>query len=417
MWRLAQSCNSVFKGPFYSAAFAPLRLCERPVRGRLCLEARYAVSLLCVLCSIGAAPALAVDHVTLRRDGKTLEVTGRVLTEAKDGGLLMLGRDGMLWAIPPEEQVEHTTDKRPFEPLSRDEVSKQVLAGLPHGFRVYPTAHYLIFYNTSPAYAQWCGSLFERLHMAFLNFWSRRGFELHAAEFPLVAVVFSDKPSYIHFTRPEIGDAGESIIGYYALLGNRMTMYDLTGVESQRRRGGRTKTAAQVNQILSQPEAERTVATIVHEATHQIAFNCGLHTRLSDCPRWFSEGIAEYFETPDLRSAKGWSGIGAVNEVRLAGFQRYATSRPANSLETLLRDDARFGDPKRSLDAYSEAWALSYFLIQKHQKQYIAYLAMLSQKKPLLMDNAKERLEQFRQAFGELKPLDVEFQRYMDRLR
>ena len=161
----------------------------------------------------------------------------------------------------------------------------------------------------------------------------------------------------------------------------------------------------------------RTVATIVHEATHQIAFNCGLHTRLSDCPRWFSEGIAEYFETPDLRSAKGWSGIGAVNPPRLARFQQYAAARPANSLETLLRDDARFSDPKHSLDAYAEAWALTYFLIRKHPKEYVAYLAMLSKKKPLLQDVPDKRLEQFRQAFGELKPLDVEFQRYMDRLR
>jgi len=361
--------------------------------------------------------ALAVDQVTLRRDGKTIEVTGRILTEAKDGGLLVTARDGVLWLIPPEEQVEHTADKQPFQSYTRDEISKRLLAQLPRGFRTHSTTHYLIFYNTSPAYAQWCGSLFERLYMAFINFWSRKGFELHPPEFPLVAVVFADKQSYLEHTRPELGEAGESIMGYFALLSNRMTMYDLTGVESQGRGAGRTKTAAQINLILARPEALRTVATIVHEATHQIAFNCGLHTRLSDCPRWFSEGIAEYFETPDLRSAKGWSNIGAVNPPRLAQFQQYAAARPANSLETLLRDDARWTDPKQSLDAYAEAWALTYFLIHKHPKEYVAYLAMLSKKKPLLQDGPGKRLEQFRQAFGELGPLDVEFKRYMGRLR
>jgi hypothetical protein len=374
---------------------------------------------LCVaLCFISSAPAFAVDQVTLRRDGKTIEVTGRILTEAKDGGLLMLARDGTLWAIQPDEKVERTSDSKPFEPLTRDEIAKRLLAELPRGFRTHSTSHYLIFYNTSPAYAQWCGSLFERLYMAFINFWSRKGFELHPPEFPLVAIVFADKQSYLDFTRPELGDAGESIIGYYAYLStNRMTMYDLTGAGSQGRGGGRSKSAAQINQVLARPEALRTVATIVHEATHQIAFNCGLHTRSSDCPRWFSEGIAEYFETPDLRSAKGWSVIGAVNATRLDNFERYAAARPANSLETLLRDDARFSDPKHSLDAYAESWALTYFLIRKHPKQYVAYLAMLSKKKPLLYDSPEKRLEQFRQAFGELKPLEAEFQRYMDRLR
>ena len=42
---------------------------------------------------------------------------------------------------------------------------------------------------------------------------------------------------------------------------------------------------------------------------------------------------------------------------------------------------------------------------------------MLSKKKPLLQDGPAKRLEEFRQAFGELKPLDAEFQRYLDRLR
>lgn len=366
---------------------------------------------------LSATSGIALDQVTLRRNGKTIEVTGQVVTEAKDGGLLMLARDGTLWAIPPDEQVEHTSDKRAFAPLSRDEIAKQVLAQLPAGFRVHSTSHYLILYNTSTAYAQWCGSLFERLYMAFINFWSHRGFELHPPEFPLVAVVFADKQSYIDFTRPELGDAGDAVIGYFGLLSNRMTMYDLTGIESEGRRNGRMKTAAQINQILAGPQASRIVATIVHEATHQIAFNCGLHTRLSDCPRWFSEGIAQYFETPDLQSAKGWKGIGTVNAVRLEGFERYAASRPAHSLATLLRDDVRFSDPKHSLDAYAESWALTYFLIRKHPKQYVAYLAMLSKKKPLLTDGPKDRIEQFQQAFGDLKTLDVEFRRYMERLR
>ncbi len=374
------------------------------------------IAALCIIfCLASAVPALAVDQVTLRRGGKTIEVTGRVLIHAKDGGLLLLGQDGTIWAIPPEEQVEHTADKQPFQPLGRDELAKRVLAELPRGFRAHSTAHYLIFYNTSPAYAQWCGSLFERLYLAFLNFWSRRGFDLHAPEFPLVAVVFADRQSYLDFTRPELGNAGETIIGYYALLSNRMTMYDLTGVESEGR-GGRGRTAAQINQVLARPAALQTVATIVHEATHQIAFNCGLHTRLSDCPRWFSEGIAEYFETPDLHSAKGWKNVGAVNQTRLEGFLHYAAARPANSLERLLRDDARFSDAKRSLDAYAESWALTYFLLHKHPKQYVTYLAMLSKKKPLLRDAPEKRLDEFRQAFGDLKPLDAEFQRYIERL-
>ena len=370
------------------------------------------------LCFVVVSPAWALDQVTLRRDGKELEVAGRVLVTAQDGGLLLLARDGVLWLIPPQEQVKHSSDAAPFTPLTRDEMSKQVLAELPRGFQVHHTAHYLIFYDTSPAYAKWCGLLFEQLYLAFTNCWTHHKFELSEPEFPLVAVVFADRPSYLRFSRPELGEAAESIIGYFGLTSNRMTMYDLTGRGSHGH--GHTATTAQIYDILAQPEALRTVSTIVHEATHQIAFNCGLHTRLSDCPRWFSEGIAMYFETPDLRNVKikkGWSRIGEVNRPRLEQFAEYLATRPANSLETLLRDDKRFVGSKRVLSAYAEAWALTYFLIHKHPKEYVSYLRLLSAKKPLWQDGPERRLDEFRRIFGELPPLNAEFLRYMPRAR
>jgi hypothetical protein len=200
-------------------------------------------------------------------------------------------------------------------------------------------------------------------------------------------------------------------------MSNRMTMYDLTGMASQGGRPGRVVSTAEINQVLAQPDALQTVATIVHEATHQIAFNCGLHARLSDCPRWFSEGIAVYFETPDLRSAKGWGKLNNVNRPRLDRWQQYLPTRPADSLEMLIRDDKRFTDAKQALDAYSEAWALTYFLLANHPKEYLAYLHTLSAKKPLLQDGPERRLNEFQRAFGDIKRLDGEFLRYMARFR
>ncbi len=363
------------------------------------------------------ASASALDRVTLKRDGKQIYVEGRLLTTAQDGGLLLLGRDGVLWAIPPEEKIKHTRNDTPFEVLSAEEMSKHLLAELPERFRVHSTAHYLILHDTSRAYAKWCGSLFERLYMRFTNYWSRKGFELTEPKFPLVAIVFTDKASYLRFSRSELGDAGESIIGYYSLRTNRMTMYDLTGLEALRRFRGSRGTSARINQILARPEAARQVATIIHEATHQIAFNCGLHTRYSDCPVWFSEGIAVFFETPDLRSSKGWGSLGGVNLSRLIQFRRYLPNRPVDSLERLIRDDKRFRDTEQATDAYAETWALTYFLLHRRTKQYIEYLQMLSAKKPLFKDGPQQRLAQFREVFGETERLDAEFVRYMTRVR
>jgi hypothetical protein len=173
-------------------------------------------------------------------------------------------------------------------------------------------------------------------------------------------------------------------------------------------------TPARINQILSQPRAERTVATIVHEATHQIAFNSGLQVRFADVPFWLSEGIAIYFETPDLKRSKGWGGIGAVNRVNLLNFRKYLETRPRGSLAQLLSDDKRFRDPKTSADAYAEAWALNYFLIRTRKAAYIRYLQDLAALPPQRFLEPDERIAQFRQHFGDdLDALEAEFLKHM----
>jgi hypothetical protein len=297
-------------------------------------------------------------------------------------------------------------------------MAKKTLAALPKGFNAYHTEHYTIFYNGSQSYAQWCGALFERLFMAFRNAWSHQGFEMAKPEVRLVAVVFADKASYVKYSEKLLGDAADSIFGYYEPeTTNRITMYDLTdtgvaGPAPSRRVGPATRIA----QFLASPNAPGAVSTIVHEATHQIAFNSGLHQRLSDCPKWFSEGIAMYCETPDVRGNKGWAGIGVVNRTRLDQFQQFLQQRrPVKSLKSLIENDERLIETKGILDAYAESWALTYFLIHKHPKEYIAYLKDLSRKQPLVLDGKEKRLAQFEKHFGKIDTLEAEFVKYMEK--
>ena len=370
-----------------------------------------------IACVVVGSPAVAVELVSLERDGKKIHVSGKVLVEAEDGGLLLLDTAGTLWAIQPAELTKRTSDDKPFEPMTASELADALLKELPAGFRVHHTAHYLVCYNTSPAYAQWCGSLYERLYMAFTNYWKQRGLDVEEPEFPLVAVVFGSKQSYAAYAKPELGEAAESIIGYYSLRSNHVNMYDLTGADTLQT-GAPVNSLSHINRILSRPDAGRTVATIIHEATHQLAFNCGIQQRYSDIPLWVSEGIAVYFETPDLSSTRGWRAIGTVHNLRLQQFRKYLPSRPADSLRTLLANDHRFREGRTATDAYAEAWALNYYLLRKHPKEYARYLKNLSAKKPLVYDEPEERLQDFRQAFGmSLDELDADFLRYMDRIR
>lgn len=375
----------------------------------------FVLSLAIVACLL-ASPCLALEHVSFRQDGREHKVSGKLLLTAQDGGLMLLGRDGAIWAVQPDEILERTSDTTPFEPFSAEELSKRLLEELPEGFDVYRTNHYLIAFNTSREYAQWCGSLFERLYSGFTNYWEKRGFPVVEPEFPLVAIVFRNREQYVRHARAEVGEAVDSVIGYYSMKSNHMTMFDLSGTSSAATQG-RGSISVQIQRILSQPGAAWNVATIVHEAAHQIAFNCGLHARFSDCPRWFSEGIAMFFETPDLSSPRGWAGIGTVNRVRIERFRKLLPGRPSNSLVSLLSEDKRFLEAATSLDAYAEAWALTYFLAKQYPRQYLSYTKMLSAKKPMLWDDPQTRLQEFREAFGEPEAIDREFLRFMSRQR
>ena len=131
-------------------------------------------------------------------------------------------------------------------------------------------------------------------------------------------------------------------------------------------------------------------------------------------PFWVSEGIAIYFETPNLESTKGWRNIGGINRVNLVNFRKFLPRRPAGSLELLLTDDKRFRDPATSADAYAEAWALTYYFLQTKSEAYLKYLAALAEQKPLIELEPAQRIKQFREFFGQdLNALENDFLRYM----
>ena len=160
------------------------------------------------------------------------------------------------------------------------------------------------------------------------------------------------------------------------------------------------------------------VATIIHEATHQLAYSSGIHQRLADIPLWLSEGFAMYFETPDLKSRRGWAGIGNVNRPRLVRFRQSLSTRPNDALVSVLSSDERFRNTKTALGAYAEAWALNYYLIKRYPEQYNDYLKMLAEKGPLLTDTPEERIAEFRAAFGvDLATFDRDFLKYMRGVR
>ncbi len=240
--------------------------------------------------------------------------------------------------------------------------------------------------------------------------------EIHEPEFPLVVVVYATAEQYRAMSADELGSAAGGVIGYYSLATNRVSMYDLTGAEAMRGAASGRGSRREINQMLTQPRAVPLVATIVHEATHQIAFNCGLQTRLADLPLWLVEGMAVYFEAPDLSSGRGWRGIGKINYPRLKTFRANLRNGRRSTLLSLIADDKRFRNSRTAVDAYADAWALNYFLIRYHPDEYVAYVEALAAQPALLPTTPASRIETFRTHFGDPAEVEREFLKRMARL-
>ncbi len=346
--------------------------------------------------SFAVAAPVVWERVRIAGDSGERVVEGRVVVEALDGSLLVEHADQRLEVVPGAEVQGREAVPTAPEPFAPRALGDAVLRTLPAGFDQLATRHYVVCFDTSRAYAQWCAALFERLHDAFMNFWRQAGFEVAEPEHPLVVVIFADRQRYEEHAAADLGAATDRVVGYYNLLSNQVTTFDLTGSDLVGGRPSRSAGRAGL-EILSSSRAAGLVATLVHEATHQMAFNCGLHRRLAAVPLWVSEGVAIYFETPDVSSDRGWRGIGGVNGPRR---ERFVAGRRAGWFADIVRSDESFRTADEALDAYAGAWAATAFLVQTRKAAFIGYLQTLSEKEPLVDDDADSRLEEFTTAFG-----------------
>lgn len=360
----------------------------------------------------------ALDTVIWKPNSDTEEITtvGRVLTVAQDRSLLIQDRAGEIHPVEAEMLVRATRNALEFVPMTQDELAETYLARLPEGFQAWKTEHFVVFYKTSREYARWNGLLLERLYDAFETFWKKQGVTLTEPEFPLFCVIFPNSREYHAFADAEGEHVGKSVIAYYSFQTNRVTCYDLSGQndgEIGKNGSRRVNFTTFTREMVERPDAARQIATIIHEATHQLVHNRGLAQRYGDIPLWFNEGIALFFESPNLKSERGWSGIGRPNPFWFPYFKRHLPTRPEGQLEQILTNDSLFQGSSTVQDAYAESWALTWFLIRTRSKQFAEYCRKMGEKPILIWDAHEERLSEFEEVFGSVEKLEKDFTRYM----
>ncbi|MDO5309933.1 MAG: DUF1570 domain-containing protein [Planctomycetia bacterium] len=352
-----------------------------------------------------ATQTTSSEHKPARYTG--LSVLGRPIADFRlssgRGFYLVEDDSGELLWLPQRiiESVEEAPDAT-VESI-REAMKKTLAEELGDGFQFKETEHFLFAYDTSEGYVEWCMRLFESLEDGFRRYALRQNFELNTRVEPMPVLIFASKAEFLTYSIPETGGS-DQVAAFYSMQTNRVALYDLSQVEGGREEGKtrRRRTLLETKEFLSRPNAAFNVATIVHEATHQIAFNRGLFLRCGPIALWSVEGLSLLFETPNGKASQdgwGYRSNFPTNERLLKVFIRYVNSNQLRDpLRSLVRQDVFYKDLEGS---YAFSWALFYYLYKKRPKDLAAYMTEMSKKDPCAVYTPEQRVEDFEKFFGD----------------
>ncbi len=284
----------------------------------------------------------------------------------------LMSRDGRLKELSFGEVKSFDELSSRFQGYSAVEIRDQLKREFGTEYEVAAKGHYVVCARRGNAreYARLLDAIYNR----FASYFRVRQLKLTKPEFPMVALVF---PEHAGFARYAAGDgvrAVRGLLGYYHPHTNRVALFD------PGQQAAATDAASRIHNDLAildpwngnrdWPTADIFAATgssdsglmdtMIHEGTHQIAFNMGLHTRIGDNPKWIVEGLATVFEAPGIREGSSRAKASArINRERFVWFMNYIQKRrQKNSLANFISDDKYFH--ASVLDGYSQAWALSF---------------------------------------------------------
>jgi hypothetical protein len=335
---------------------------------------------------VGAAPAQGRSPsrwmLELELDGRKIE--GAPLAWDREE-VHLLGRDGRLWHFAPSEAKDYRKTSNRFQSYSTSELRAMLLRELGGGYEVSGTGHYLVAHPRGER-SQW-PDRFEELYRSFVLYFSVRGFDLEEPPCPLIGIVCRDQREFVEYSASRGLPVGRGVLGSYSVQSNRIALYDLAG------------------QTGDSSDWEATASTIIHEATHQTAFNTGIHSRFAMAPVWVAEGLATMFEAPGVYDSRYFTRRNdRINRGRLDQFNELVVPRHQPELLAALVASDRLFRSHPSV-AYATAWAFTFYLMEKDRGKYANYLARTAARPPFQPYTAGERTADFTAVFGDDWPM------------
>ena len=340
-------------------------------------------------CAIGVEPA-----IQLAIDGVSVEGTPLAWSS---GQVLFLLRNGFLWQFAPDEVQDYRQLPNSFRPYSQSEMRGQLLREFGRRFEVSGTGNYLVVHPAGQR-DRWA-QRFEELYRTFVQYFSTRGMRPAAPPFPLVAVVFHSQAEFVRYVQQSGGSVSPNIVGFYSPRSNRVILYDVTQGQA------------------SDADWHFNADTIIHEATHQMAFNTHVHSRAAIPPRWAGEGLAMLFERRvcgTLGTIPIWRTVSIALDWTISRNMHVRAARRKPSLGYPL---VRAAVCRGTVDRLCRSLGPDLLLSEKEPVKYMKYLARTAAREPLKSYGPDEQLKEFTDIFGtDLKMLEARYLRFIQQL-
>jgi Protein of unknown function (DUF1570) len=326
-------------------------------------------------------------------DGETFE--GKPLAWT-DYEMHLLGRDGRLHDFNPQDAKDARRTSPDFVGYTAPEMRRELYREFGDSMDLTTTKHYIVVHPHGQG-KQWADR-FEQLYRSCLAYFRVRGFHIEEPQFPLVGIVYRNQDDYRRAAAKSGFNLPTSVLGHYENTSNRVQLFDATT----------GKSGADWSDVSD---------TIIHEATHQTAFNVGIHNRFADQPSWLVEGLAMMFEARGVWNSQTYHTFNdRINQGRFADFRAGLKKRKPGTLLSLVASDQLFKtDPP---GAYAEAWALFTFLCETRPRELAQYLEKTAARPDFSSYFATQRVADFAECFGsDFKKLEANFLAWMANIK
>lgn len=307
---------------------------------------------------------------------------------------LLMRSNGQISYLPTHEIVSHSVTGQPFVAQGLGGMQQDLQSEFGSRYSIRYASPYLVVAK-SGRIGTWC-ERFQKFHSSMRSYCLTYGIPLRNLDFTLIAIVFESKREFFEYARNEGSSIPSNCVGYYSQKSNRIVLFENDNPK----------------------DMDSTLETICHEATHQFAFNAGLHQRLAETPKWLMEGFAVQFEAPAYCNFTTRNHASFWPTSQRQAWDELKSDR--NRLQQLFQDLIATDEPFKGdvLNAYTVSWAMNTYLSQRRGPQYVAYLRKMGSMKPFTTYSRGDRMRDFSSAFGsDISWMVREAIHHLDRMR